>query len=903
VIKAFKTNSIIVLFLAYIVPVFLLVNLFFLSITTFRTQHEIHRGLDRKMQSIFDMENDIIAHTLWNVNAKRTKQILTSIMTDPDVLGISVFDENKAPFCNIGGLKDLSYEQVDRLFAKGFYHLGKKNILLQILNVIVSGEKEHDHKTHHHGKKNIFFKTDAGTEFTGTFFICLSSDSKNVWFRNRLKQDVLWMAILLLFVILGATMAYWRTILVPLNILLGGIHAAKRKRFKEITGYQGESEIDLVIQTFNELQKKQNEYQRYLEDEKDRLEEKISLRTRDLRESQEKYKNLVESTNEWIWETDSHAVFTYSSPQSFEITGFTPEEIQGKSFFDLVSPEEAKRLAGILDNHQISTIPFEKINQHKNGNLMISETSIMTIFNTQGNIQGYRGIDRDITERKKIERLVQIQRDLGTSLGLADSLTDALNVCLKSILKIGHFDCGGFYMVHAETGDIDLIAHKNLPEGWIHETAHFDAASPQNEVIMQGSPIYESYDALINRIDMTHVQKKQRMKYGFQSIAIIPILHEQKVIAAMNIVSTTSPLITEFDQYALEAIAVQIAGLLAKIKVDQALTESRINFRTLFDNLNDFLFVLNASGDIIEYNAVVQNRLGYTKQELKQMNVLDLHPPGKREEAAKIIKLMLEGRVNSCSIPLRTKNGNLIPVSTKITRGTWDNKDAVFGISRDITDIKKNEAQIHKNLKEKEALLREIHHRVKNNMQVISSLLSIQSDEIKDKKVLDIFTKAEVRVQSMAFVHELLYQSENFSEISFQIYLENLADHLLQVYATSDASAGIEIRAQDVFLMVEQAVPCGMIITELITNSLKYARPKAVLTISITVTCDGHDGIVMKIADNGIAPHVPIDLEHIPSLGLRLVTELITDQLEGTYTVEQDNGVCWTIRWPANQQK
>ena len=236
-------------------------------------------------------------------------------------------------------------------------------------------------------------------------------------------------------------------------------------------------------------------------------------------------------------------------------------------------------------------------------------------------------------------------------------------------------------------------------------------------------------------------------------------------------------------------------------------------------------------------------------------------------------------------------------VSTTALNGVDPRRAAVF--MEDVTDNKQSEEKIRKSLKEKETLLREIHHRVKNNIQTVASLLSLQSDTSDDPKVIHEFRETEIKVRSMAIVHEMIYQSNAFSEIPLQDYLDSLVDHLFHVYTGKGTSVQTGVEAGDVILKVEHAVPCGLIVAELLTNSVKYAvPPSSGLKIKIKSRYDAGGSLVMVISDNGVRPPEGFDPLHSKTLGLRLVTEIITDQLEGTFRVDLGAGVCWIIQWP-----
>ncbi|SLM32624.1 hypothetical protein MTBBW1_790022 [Desulfamplus magnetovallimortis] len=214
--------------------------------------------------------------------------------------------------------------------------------------------------------------------------------------------------------------------------------------------------------------------------------------------------------------------------------------------------------------------------------------------------------------------------------------------------------------------------------------------------------------------------------------------------------------------------------------------------------------------------------------------------------------------------------------------------------SERIKDQTLRQELVKKSLQEKEILLREIHHRVKNNMQVISSLIHLQLRNIDDVKTVAAFQETENRVHAMSLVHEILYQSETLSKIDFQAYLEKLVRHLSEMYIEN---VEITINAGEIVLPMEEAVTCGLIATELISNSLKHAFPndmKGKLAIEVNMKKNRYS---MRISDNGVGFPRKIDWKQSNTLGLRLVRELVRGQLEGDLQLIETEGSLWLIEW------
>ncbi|MDO9528313.1 MAG: histidine kinase dimerization/phosphoacceptor domain -containing protein [Syntrophales bacterium] len=213
----------------------------------------------------------------------------------------------------------------------------------------------------------------------------------------------------------------------------------------------------------------------------------------------------------------------------------------------------------------------------------------------------------------------------------------------------------------------------------------------------------------------------------------------------------------------------------------------------------------------------------------------------------------------------------------------------------EITNRKRAEEQIRESLKEKEVLLQEIHHRVKNNMQVISSLLNLQSEYVKDKESLEMFKESRDRIFSMASVHEKLYQSKDLAKIDFDDYIKGITKHLFRNYVVYPNTVRLNVNCSDVFLDINKAVPCGLIINELISNALKHAFPEGREgEIAIDFHPDGDKRLTLVVSDNGVGFPEDIDINDTETLGLRLISILVA-QLKGTLEVERDGGTSFKI--------
>jgi PAS domain S-box-containing protein len=214
-----------------------------------------------------------------------------------------------------------------------------------------------------------------------------------------------------------------------------------------------------------------------------------------------------------------------------------------------------------------------------------------------------------------------------------------------------------------------------------------------------------------------------------------------------------------------------------------------------------------------------------------------------------------------------------------------------------VINEKQTEEQLMTSLKEKEVLLREIHHRVKNNLQVICSLLSLQSHNIEGKKNIEMFRASQDRVKSMALIHEKLYQSQDLARINSREYIQALVSGLYRSYCASPGIVNLKLDVEDISLSVDNAIPCGLILNELVSNSLKHAFPDGKKGwIRVILRSANQNDIVLMVSDNGVGLPESLDIRKTKSLGLHLVTILAEDQLHGEIKLNRNNGTEFRIK-------
>ena len=239
---------------------------------------------------------------------------------------------------------------------------------------------------------------------------------------------------------------------------------------------------------------------------------------------------------------------------------------------------------------------------------------------------------------------------------------------------------------------------------------------------------------------------------------------------------------------------------------------------------------------------------------------------------------------------INSQRKQLESVNTELAKGVEDLTKANEQLVFEATERQQAEVQIKASLQEKEVLLREIHHRVKNNLQVIASLLNLQSRSITDDQVLEPLRESQNRIESMALIHQKLYDSNNLMVVDFAEYSRSLAAELFSTYGVGQAVT-LEVDSDaGASLTINSAIPCGLIINELVSNSLKYAFSGAQAgSIRIGLHQVEKDKLVLMVADNGAGIPEEVDFRNTESLGLRLVN-ILSGQLEGTLELERNGG-------------
>jgi PAS domain S-box-containing protein len=344
-----------------------------------------------------------------------------------------------------------------------------------------------------------------------------------------------------------------------------------------------------------------------------------------------------------------------------------------------------------------------------------------------------------------------------------------------------------------------------------------------------------------------------------------------------------------------------------RIQAEEISRESVDKYRTIIENMEEGYYEVDLTGNFTFVNNALCRISGATYDELIGMNYKNYMDEATAKRVYRLFNDIYrtgqalkydEWEVTIVDGSKRIHSGSVTLIHNSVGQPT-----GFRGVVRDITDRKHAEEQIKASLREKEILLKEIHHRVKNNFQIIISLLNIQGSTIQDKELLNVFMNSQNRIRAMSLIHEKLYQSEDLARIDFAEYINIIARELYGVYKCVPNRVVLTIEAENVHLSIDQAIPCGLIINELLSNTFKYAFPSEWEGQGkVKIAFIRHnDTVELSIGDNGIGMRGDIDLRNTKSLGLRLVTLLVEQQLKGSIKVKHQKGTQFTITFTTKQ--
>jgi len=579
-------------------------------------------------------------------------------------------------------------------------------------------------------------------------------------------------------------------------------------------------------------------------------------------DAEEKFRSLVENALVGIYILQDE-MYAYVNPKYEEIFGYKKGEMFGINAWDVVSPEHKalvmENIRKRLDN-EVKSIQYTFKALKKDGTLIDVEVKgSKMLYNGKLAVIGTL---QDITDRLKVEQELRSSRQ-------------------KLLLHVERTPLGVIeWDMNFNVSQWNHSAERIF--GWKKEEIlgkHVSEIVPE-EAKQQ---VHSVMQYLVNRTGGERSTNENITKYG------------KKISCEWY----NTPLINEYNE--VIGVASLVEDVTERIKAEELLKNQREFLRTVIDTDPNFVFAKDWDGRFTLVNKAVAENYGTTVENLIGKSDADFNPNINE----------VEHFLNDDREVITTGNSKFIPEEevtdskTGVTKwyqtikvplmGT-DGSFQVLGVAADITARKLAEEITIRSLNEKELLLKEIHHRVKNNLQIIISLLKLQSKFVYDPRDLEIFNKSRSRVETMSMIHEKLYKSSDISRIDIGNYLKDLVSHLLKAYNISTAKIEFIMNSENILMTIDTAIPCGLIVNELINNILKHAFPDGYIgKIELNLRRSG-ENVTLEVVDNGIGIPDAFDPDKSDTLGMQLIDTLVK-QLDGVIEIDRSNGTKFSIEF------
>jgi len=587
---------------------------------------------------------------------------------------------------------------------------------------------------------------------------------------------------------------------------------------------------------------------------------------KELMDSEEKYHSIFNYSMDAIILSDLGKNISDINPAAEELFGYTKEEFLKLKGSDLLDPAEknVESIRKYLETHRY--FKGELGLRNKEGTLFTAELLASIYYDSNGNKRSVSHI-RDITPRKIAEKRVKESENRYRTVG--------------KLISDFAFSC-----VHNEEGKYHIE--------WITDSFFNITGYSKADLDKHGCWLFmvhpDDEEIAFNQIN--------KLTPGNKSVANFRIIKRDGGIKWLE---NHLECVEDDGRLRLYGAAKDIT------EIERVVSELKLNeekFKAIINNSTDLIRILDKNGKIAFDSPSSTRLLGYPEGSLVGTNPLDLIHPDDREQVRADIEEVFEKKNPGTPSEFRIlmADGNYLPVES-IAHNMFD-EPSVEGIvvtTHPIKERKKMENAIKSSLNEKEILLKEIHHRVKNNMQIISSLLNLQKEYVDDFEAINVLQESQNRVKTMSIIHEKLYQSDDLTHINIKEYIEKLINDLLYSYAVTNVQEILDIK--EIKMNIETALPCGLIISELVSNSLKYAYPHKNSINKLKITLNEINGkFELIISDNGVGLPPNFDYKNTESLGLQLVNNLV-DQLDGEIELKQNSGTEFRIVFKELQYK
>ncbi len=600
-----------------------------------------------------------------------------------------------------------------------------------------------------------------------------------------------------------------------------------------------------------------------------------------LKKSEEQYRLLANNVPDIIYSLDSEGKITSINNSAFERYGYNENEAIGKPFLAYVHPEDHEKIISsflkALEDKRIITKDLQFRIMDKNGSIYWFELNARARFDSNNLYLGEEGVLRDITDRKKAEEALRSSEE---KIRLSEEKYS------KSMDVVSDM----------------FVISRVRDEQYVYANRAFEIYTglSQNEIVGKTSLEISIWKDVSDRERMTQEFRSNGFIKDFQFA--LQRKNGEQSIASMS----ASVMELNGDLHIVSVVR----DITERKQIEESLKSSEKKYKILFEANTDGITIFKITGDgppsiILDMNENAYKMLGYSREEMIVLNPADFEKNITQEQIDQRIKDLKNRGFSNFETKLRHKNGSDIDVEIKALVIKFNNQTALMNIVRDITQRKQANETIIKSLREKETLIRELYHRTKNTMQVIRGIIVLQAAKYSNNPEMDQLVKnTEDRIQAISLVHQMLYQSQDLSKISIKDYIQDLTALSIKSYSLSEEIIVFNIAVDDQKFLLDTAIPLGLILNELITNSLKYAFPDGRKgKIGIRLTLEKSGNYLLKYSDNGIGVPDGFDFRKRNSLGMKLIYSIGEEQMLGKLIIENNKGIKCTLEFPGNLYK